>query len=714
VLDVTVLANGGSPSSIGNSTNAAANLNLAGGTLRYSGTTAGTASTDRLFTVSASSIIDASGTGNSGALVRFTNTGNILWGTANETRTLTLNAGTVGNNIIDSLITDNGEGTVSIVKNGSGNWQFTANNTYSGGTTINGGFLRIGAGTASGSVGSGDVTLNGGTFSSGRIDTFEINNLITGSGTVHMNNTGVMVLTNNNTYSGLTNVNASGGTIQMGNGGTSGSIGTSDVFINTGGIFSINRSDDVLISSTISGPGSVTKAGNGTLTLTNDNNSFAGSLSIVEGAVSVSTYAGNPINGTLGTNQITNLGGNGTFGRLIFTGGNFTGANRRFDFATGGGGIIEVTNPDTTLAFTVGSQGGGSLTKEGPGTLNLASGGVFYQGGTVVNEGTLLVNNTNPDFSGTGSGAVLLQSGATLGGTGIIANSIVSFDGTIAPGLTAAPGVVGTLTALQALDTTAGAEDEFGNPIPDAPNSTLAIDLIGDACDKLVLTNGNFTPGTFKLAINATGTQTLPAYVIVDSLAANNSGPFLEITGLPEGYGVVYNYNDGSDTFNIAIVSGVSSDPFSTYMVAMGLEGAALTDDNDNDGYSNLEEFMFDGHPNPANANASAKPKGAPTQTLDGTYLTITYGRSQTAMTQPGISVGVEYGSDLTGWTTTVNGVGGVIITEFLETELTDGFGSETYSGDLGIDKIEVKIPRSLAGSTGKLFARVKINVTAP
>ena len=223
VFEATILGNGSTASSIGNSTNAAANLVLNGGTLRFSGTTASTTSTDRLFTVSANSTIDASGTGNSAALVRFTNAGDIAWGTTGQDRTLTLNAGTVGNNIIDSRITDNGAGAVTIVKEGGGNWQFTANNTYSGGTVINGGFLRIGASTSSGTVGSGQVTLNGGTLSSGRIDTFELNNLITGNGTVHMNNTGVMVLTNNNTYSGTTNVNFSGGTIQMGNGSTSGS-----------------------------------------------------------------------------------------------------------------------------------------------------------------------------------------------------------------------------------------------------------------------------------------------------------------------------------------------------------------------------------------------------------------------------------------------------------------------------------------------------------
>jgi autotransporter-associated beta strand protein len=55
----------------------------------------------------------------------------------------------------------------SLVKNGSGTWQVTnANNTYSGGTTINGGMLLIdsGFGTTSSGLGTGPIVINGGTL----------------------------------------------------------------------------------------------------------------------------------------------------------------------------------------------------------------------------------------------------------------------------------------------------------------------------------------------------------------------------------------------------------------------------------------------------------------------------------------------------------------------------------------------------------------------
>lgn len=63
--------------------------------------------------------------------------------------------------------------------------------------------------------------------------------------------------------------------------------------------------------------------------------------------------------------------------------------------------------------------GSGAITKAGAGTMTLAAaGGNTYSGGTVVSEGTLLANNSTG--SATGSGAVTVQSGARLGGSGVV------------------------------------------------------------------------------------------------------------------------------------------------------------------------------------------------------------------------------------------------------------------------------------------------------
>lgn len=75
-LTVTSLANGGSASGIGSSSNAAANLHIQGGTLRYEGAAT---STDRLFTIGTrGATLDASGTG----ALTFSNTGALTIDTA--------------------------------------------------------------------------------------------------------------------------------------------------------------------------------------------------------------------------------------------------------------------------------------------------------------------------------------------------------------------------------------------------------------------------------------------------------------------------------------------------------------------------------------------------------------------------------------------------------------------------------------------------------
>ncbi len=89
---------------------------------------------------------------------------------------------------------------------------------------------------------------------------------------------------------------------------------------------------------------------------------------------------------------------------------------------------------DSGVAATISSTVAGSagMAKNGSGTLNLTHSN-DYTGGTTINGGTLMVMNTTG--SGTGTGPVVVNSGATLGGTGKIAGAVIVVGGAhIAPG----------------------------------------------------------------------------------------------------------------------------------------------------------------------------------------------------------------------------------------------------------------------------------------
>lgn len=160
-LAAAVLANGGSASSIGSSSNAAASLRLGNGTtFEYTGSGH---STDRLFTVNGtaaadSATLNASGTG----AVSFTNTGSIAWGSNNQTRTLKLGGTSTANNTLSALIANNGSGAVAITKEGVGKWILANANTYGGATTVSAGTLALGANNAIGA--SSAISLDAGTL----------------------------------------------------------------------------------------------------------------------------------------------------------------------------------------------------------------------------------------------------------------------------------------------------------------------------------------------------------------------------------------------------------------------------------------------------------------------------------------------------------------------------------------------------------------------
>ena len=225
----------------------------------------------------------------------------------------------------------------------------TGANTYSGGTTISAGTLQIGDGSTTGSI-TGNV-IDHGILAFDRSDSVTFSGAISGTGALQLLN-GTLVLTGANTYSGDTTISA--GTLQIGNGGTTGSI-IGNVIDNATLVF--NRSDLEMFGGTISGSGNLIQSGAGNLILTADN-TFSGGTTIAAGST---LQLGN--GGTSGS-IVGNVADNGT---LIF-------------------------NRSNTLAFAGVISGTGSLEQNGSGTTIL-SGTNTYTGGTLVNAGTLTVNS---------------------------------------------------------------------------------------------------------------------------------------------------------------------------------------------------------------------------------------------------------------------------------------------------------------------------------
>lgn len=155
-------------------------------------------------------------------------------------------------------------GTMSLTKDGTGSLTLATNNTFSGAVLVKNGVLQVGAGATTGSLGTGGVTVNNGaSVAFNRSDAVTIANVIAGAGGLQQTGGGTTTLTGANTYAGPTTVTA--GTLQIGNGGTTGSLGESSVTNNASLVW--NRSDNVTLFNVLSGSGSLTKLGAGTLTL---------------------------------------------------------------------------------------------------------------------------------------------------------------------------------------------------------------------------------------------------------------------------------------------------------------------------------------------------------------------------------------------------------------------------------------------------------------
>jgi len=302
-------------------------------------------------------------------------------------------------------------GTGALIIVGSQNAiALAGSNSFSGPMTITtDNTLQTGTGGTNGTLGTGSIS-NAGTLSFNRSNLYTVANTITGSGALSQIGSGTTILTGSSSYTGGTTI--SFGTLQIGDGGTTGSIAG---YVTNNATLVFNRSDALTHSGAIGGTGAVTKQGAGSLTLTRAN-SYSGITAISAGTIALS---GTGSVGTGGLNLGT-TGSPGVFDLSALTAGTYSlpssaslsgvgtlsgsgkslavlgslspgnsagtitvGSGLSLKLSNSGSSVFEITSP----AFTAGTfdlvNGDGSVVFGG--ILNLAfSGGSYANGANVL------------------------------------------------------------------------------------------------------------------------------------------------------------------------------------------------------------------------------------------------------------------------------------------------------------------------------------------
>jgi fibronectin-binding autotransporter adhesin len=213
-------------------------------------------------------------------------------------------------------------------------------------------------------------------------DLLTISGAISGSGALTKTGAGGLLLLGANSYTGATSVNS--GYLQIGSGGTLGSLGSGPVVDNAAILF--NRSDTYLVGNSISGAGSLTQRGPGTLVLTGSS-TFTGTTAVIGAALTISGNGGiaqgSGLTVTRGTAQLDDSARPNNFSssRLGAQTTSLQGGALSINFGSTTGGTetlgpVAAAADDNLLAWTLsggsGTISGGALSRSAGATLNFS------------------------------------------------------------------------------------------------------------------------------------------------------------------------------------------------------------------------------------------------------------------------------------------------------------------------------------------------------
>ena len=512
------------------------------GTNSYSGNTI--ISTSSTLKLGAANVIpDGSGKGNvevdgtlelntfSEAINNLTGAGTVDT-VAGGTPTLTVGAyGPYASNIFSGVI-QNTAGTLSLTKTGTNFVALSGINTFSGAVQINEGYLAVGSVAAVTDVlpnVTGITISNGATLGAWTNTTLNAAIALAGGGTITIAaplNPLTGSSTASKTFALLGGISGNGNVIFKGvnDGNSYGHILVANCTY-TGS--TLMTCSDEFIPSLFAN------------TLTNNN----------EIIVRLAGENGLPITTVLTMDGTVGIG-SGRYCDLNLNGNNQTLAgltnvsknlrNQRIINAdTSAAAVLTISNSaDYAFSGQLGGSGGSlgttgvgnnfGLVKSGNGTFTLSRGaGNTYTNGTTVNGGLLLVNNTSG--TGTGSEAVTVNAGGTLGGTGIIAGIVTNnAGGTLSPGASG----IGTLTLNSNLVLNIGSTNAF------EVNGTTA------AHDQIVI-GGTVTYGGVLKIVPFGSFTNGQTFTLFSGAGAANPGNFGNLIVSPTVSGTSFTFTNG-------------------------------------------------------------------------------------------------------------------------------------------------------------------------
>jgi autotransporter-associated beta strand protein len=414
---------------------------------------------------------------------------------------------TVNSNLVDgssrSLVVGGGGSGGIVVLAGTGN-------TYSGGTTVSAGTLRLGNASALGSTlalttvasgatldvngytvtlgslsGQGVVSLPGGKISiDANNSSTTFSGTISGSGQVEKIGSGTLLLSGSNTYSGITTI--SSGTLQIGDGNAAGTLGTGAVTDNV--VLAFNRSDVITVSNIISGSGNVQQIGSGTLIISGANG-YSGTTTVNNGILQLanSSALGTTAGGTIVQN-----------GGALDLNGLSIGNEPLTIYGTGIGsnGALINSNTSSTAVFNGPVTLGGDAGMGGSGNITLSD---------AMNYGSFAFSKNGPDTL-TLTGSQIWGDNSTIT---VLAGTLSYQQTAIATTTVAAS----TPTLYIASGATVNVDASNNDPFTDDTTSTQHVQIVNYATGSL-----NLTAGTVSVAgISGTGDTTVTGESILNS-----------------------------------------------------------------------------------------------------------------------------------------------------------------------------------------------------